>query len=269
MNKNYLIGSILIGLILLIPISLVLAQPGKERIPAETSGGDTVIVPPHAVEIAEGIFSLGQAKDIDGKVVEGFMIIDKKKGYAKPPWAGGGGGTTPCFSVFATGARWKTTENYTTEAGVDIVVTETSLNTWDSEVSFDIFGARNVSGITDGADDVSPDGKNEVMLENLGPTDTIAYTLVWGTFYGKPSGRKLVEWDTVFNTAYTFGNYDSGDPTMMDYQNIATHEFGHALGLAHPDDTCTEETMYRFADFNETKKRTLEAGDIAGVNELY
>ncbi len=73
----------------------------------------------------------------------------------------------------------------------------------------------------------------------------------------------------VFNSNYTFGNYDPGDPTMMDYQNIATHEFGHAVGLGHPEDTCTEETMYAFAAFNETKKRTLEAGDIAGVNDLY
>ena len=106
------------------------------------------------------------------------------------------------------------------------------------------------------------------MLENLGPTDTIAYTIVWGIFIGPPQGRELVEWDATFNTAYLFGNFD-GTATLMDYQNIATHEFGHALGLAHPDDTCTEETMYRFADFNETKKRDLNSGDIAGINDLY
>ena len=55
----------------------------------------------------------------------------------------------------------------------------------------------------------------------------------------------------------------------MDYQNIATHEFGHSLGLGHPGDSCTEETMYAYGSSGETKKRTLEAGDIAGVNELY
>ena len=55
----------------------------------------------------------------------------------------------------------------------------------------------------------------------------------------------------------------------MDYQNIATHEFGHALGLRHPDSTCTEETMYAFASEGETKKQTLEAGDVTGINKLY
>jgi|TARA_B100000809_G_scaffold143124_1_gene140671 predicted Zn-dependent protease len=55
----------------------------------------------------------------------------------------------------------------------------------------------------------------------------------------------------------------------MDLQNIATHEFGHASGLGHLDSTCTGETMYASASFDETQKRTLEAGDIAGINDLY
>ena len=55
----------------------------------------------------------------------------------------------------------------------------------------------------------------------------------------------------------------------MDFENIATHELGHAMGMAHPADSCTEETMYRFASSGETKKRTLNAGDIAGIKGLY
>jgi len=33
----------------------------------------------------------------------------------------------------------------------------------------------------------------------------------------------------------------------MDLLNIFVHEAGHALGLGHPGDTCTEETMYAYA----------------------
>ncbi len=51
----------------------------------------------------------------------------------------------------------------------------------------------------------------------------------------------------------------------MDFQNIVTHE----SGMGHPSDDCTEETMYRFASLGETKKRTLNAGDIAGIKKLY
>ena len=105
------------------------------------------------------------------------------------------------------------------------------------------------------------------MFENLGDDGPIAFAIVWGIFSGPPQGRKLVEWDAVFNSDYDWSL--SGEANKMDYQNIATHEFGHALGLGHPESTCTEETMYAFASFGETKKRTLELGDIAGVNELY
>jgi hypothetical protein len=33
--------------------------------------------------------------------------------------------------------------------------------------------------------------------------------------------------------------------------------------------TCTQETMYKYADYGETKKRDLNAGDIAGITEIY
>jgi hypothetical protein len=61
----------------------------------------------------------------------------------------------------------------------------------------------------------------------------------------------------------------TGSAGAMDLQNIATHENGHAAGMGHPGDSCTEETMYRFAGFGETKKRDLNYGDIAGVQALY
>jgi hypothetical protein len=227
-----------------------------------------VVIPPRAIEVAPNIFHLGTATDVDGRIVEGFLFIDKRRENAKPPWAGGGNGGGKCFAFLAKGARWRTTEQYVTGDGIDPTLTETSLTTWDQEVSFDIFGTRDTTGTTDGADSESPDGKNEVEFANLGETSTIAYTVVWGIFYGPPFQRELVEWDAVFNTAYPFGDADS-DPTVMDYQNIATHEFGHAAGLGHPDDSCTEETMYRYADYGETKKRDLNTGDIAGINELY
>ena len=274
---NYKIAlSIFAVSIILVASVFVLAQP-LERVVAETKAGNIVFVPAYAVKLAPGIFSLGSNTDIDGTVVEGFMFIDDRKANShKPSHNPGekgdksGRDSSTCYSLFAKGAKWKTTEPYITsnEAGneINLALTETSLNTWDSEVSFNIFGTG-VSGVTDGADDVAPDGKNEVMFEDLGTTNTIAYTIVWGVFGGPPQGRKLVEWDAVFNSDYDWS--ETGEANKMDYQNIATHEFGHALGLGHPDSTCTEETMYAFASFGETKKQTLEAGDITGVNKLY
>ncbi len=260
--KKYLI----LGLLIVFSAVLVLAAKPE----VNPSGGHaTAFIPAHAVKVAPGVFSLGEARDIDGRVVEGFLFVDNRRENAKPPWAGQGkGGGEKCFAFLAKGSRWKTTEQYITGTGIDPTLTETSLSTWDTEVLFDVFGTRDATGTTDGADSESPDDKNEVEFANLGATSTIAYTIVWGIFSGPPFARELVEWDVVFNTAYPFGDADV-DQSVMDYQNIATHEFGHSLGLGHPEDTCTEETMYRFADFGETKKRTLETGDIKGIQELY
>ncbi len=272
--KKILLGILITTVVAVLTVGLALAaKPNTTLIPATNDRANVpVIIPAHAVEVADGVFSLGTARDVDGRIVEGFLFIDNRRGNAKPPWAGGGkngdkGGNSKCYEFLAKGARWKTVEKYLTGSGIDPTLTETSLNAWDTVVSFDVFGIRDTTGTTDGADTESPDGKNEVEFASLGATNTIAYTIVWGIFYGPPRQRELVEWDVVFNSDYAWSL--SGEAGKMDYQNIATHEFGHALGLGHPEDTCAEETMYRYAEFGETKKRTLEAGDVKGIQELY
>ena len=56
----------------------------------------------------------------------------------------------------------------------------------------------------------------------------------------------------------------------MDLQNIATHEFGHGLGLGdiYIDD-CSEFTMYGYSYNGDTDNRSLEDPDITGLWELY
>lgn len=271
MNKKVL--SLFVFSIFLVASVFVLAKPDTGLNASTNNMADVLtFIPAHAVQVTDNVFSLGSSVDVDGRVVEGFLFIDNRKGFThKPNHNPGergdkGGGENTCFSLFAKGASWKTTEPYVTGSGVNLALTETSLDSWDSEVLFNVFGTG-TSGATDGADNVLPDGKNEVMFENLGATNTIAYTIVWGRFSGPPFARELVEWDAVFNSNYDWS--ETGEANKMDYQNIATHEFGHSLGLGHPESTCTEETMYAFASSGETKKQTLEAGDIAGVNELY
>ncbi|MFC1685609.1 matrixin family metalloprotease [Nanoarchaeota archaeon] len=268
---------------LLISVALVAAKP--EFVSGTNPAGKPVYLPEHAVEVSEGVFSLGSAIDSQGRLVEGFLFEAKpgtqcgngvceagENSKKCPQDCNNDGGEIPtsdtssCYAFMAKGAKWKATEDYVIASNVDATLTQASLDAWDNEVAFDIFGSGS-TGYVDGADDVSPDGINEVMFGDLGQTNTIAYTIVWGVFGGPPQRRELIEWDAVFNSAYPWSL--SGEAGMMDYQNIATHEFGHSLGLDHPSDSCTEETMYAYADYGETKKQTLEAGDISGVNKLY
>lgn len=235
----------------------------------------SVIVSSQAIDHSKAIVPLGSAFDVNGEAVEGYAIIHYKKGFGKPPWAGGGkdkGGdpAASCYSFLANGAKWKNTEPYVVASDVDAAAVARDLEAWDSQVSFNIFGNQDTVSVVDGADTSSPDGMNEVMWGDVSTDGAIAVAIVWGVFSGKPSWRYLAEWDVVFdNVDYAWGDADL-DPTVMDFENIATHEFGHAVGLADLYESgCSEQTMYGYADYGETAKRTLEVGDINGVTELY
>ena len=131
-KKGILFGVFLLGLILAISV-VVVAKPNTDNL--------RDIVPAHAVQISEGVFSLGEATDpVSGKLVQGFMFIhnnDNRKAHAKPDGTPGGGKkgggdkttSSTCDSLFAKGAKWKTTEPYTTSAEEDLALTETSSNT--------------------------------------------------------------------------------------------------------------------------------------------
>jgi len=254
----------------------------------DTPGTIRDLVLPAAAEHAH-VISLGEAIDPQsGKIVEGIAILHPAKGFAKPdgtPGNGNGKGgndggddtESSCYAFLGNGAAWKNTEEYIVDpknnAGLSEAVilslVADGLDTWDQEVAFDIFGVEG-AGVVDGADSSAPDGKNEVLFGDISSNGTIGVTTVWGVFKGKPSNRELVEWDMVLDDAdYSWTAQASSTPGNMDFSNIFVHEAGHALGLGHPADSCAEESMYRFAGEGEDKKRTLEAGDIAGVNNLY
>jgi hypothetical protein len=53
----------------------------------------------------------------------------------------------------------------------------------------------------------------------------------------------------------------------VDLENVATHEAGHFVGLAHSD--VQGSTMWCSAEPTETENRSLSADDIAGVCAIY
>lgn len=237
-------------------------------------------IPEAAVEIEPNVFALGTARDTDGLLVEGFAFVHKKDEKGRSGNGNGAkGSSSTCYAFLASGAKWKSVEPYlfnpsnaddfneaTAAAELAASITE-----WEKNVSPDIVGAGTVTFDALSAESLSPDGLNEVFFAELDDPNTIAVTITWGFYGGRPQNRRLVEWDMVFNDPdYAWGDVaTSGNTSLMDFQNIATHELGHAIGMGHPSDSCAEETMYRFASNGETKKRSLNAGDIAGIKKLY
>lgn len=116
----------------------------------------------------------------------------------------------------------------------------------------------------------SNDNQNTLMFSAL-PAGIVAMTYVWAD-----NGR-LIDVDTVFNKKYTWsytgynGSNDcGGQKTSFDLRNIATHEFGHWVGLGDLyDQRAKDLTMYGFTVRGELKKDTLGLGDITGVRALW
>ena len=66
--------------------------------------------------------------------------------------------------------------------------------------------------------------------------DTVAVTTSW------VRGSVRVESDVIFNSAFDWNSYrgpltrTSGGKTLYDIRRVGGHEFGHVLGLGHPDE---------------------------------
>ncbi|MEM5874456.1 MAG: matrixin family metalloprotease [Candidatus Aenigmatarchaeota archaeon] len=139
----------------------------------------------------------------------------------------------------------------------------TSAETWDTVTSKEL--TSNTYEIDYTASYGVQDYKNSIVFGNYPTENVIAVTTVWYI----PSTKEVVEFDMMFDTDWVWGDA-TFDPTVMDLQNIATHEFGHAFGLGDVySSSCTEVTMYGYSDYGETKKRTLELPDITGLQILY
>ncbi len=192
--------------------------------------------------------------------LERRVFIHYRRGFAKPEGKGKTtkSNTSQCFSLLAKGASWKTVEPYRTTFAVPVGMWEFNNNIFGEEENV---ASEDIEEFTGDLDNI-----NTAQFGPYPNPNVIAVTVVWGVFIGPPSGRRLVEWDMLMNDWFAWGD---GDPNKMDIANIATHELGHAAGLGHPPDECTEETMYAFASAGETKKRSLEDGDRAGILELY
>lgn len=269
--------AILSGVFMLLSPALA---SGPDRVPAhvtKTSHDVNVAIPAHAVEVADGVFDLGNAVDKNGETVRGYAFVHYKDEHAhqKTLVKSDAGTTSSCYAFLAKDARWKATEPYlfdpTNSRNLDTATLHTllatSLNGWDTQVAFSIFGTEG-TGAVDPAAIGTLNGNNEAVFGNIASPGAIAVTYTWGIFSGPLSGRKLVEWDMVFDDT-DFDWSTAGEAGKMDFWNIAAHETGHAAGMGHPSDICVEETMYRYANYGETKKRDLNIGDINGIKALY
>ncbi|OGB73765.1 hypothetical protein A3K24_02970 [candidate division Kazan bacterium RIFCSPHIGHO2_01_FULL_44_14] len=292
MRDKLVMGALLLTLVTMTSTA-VAAPSGSFGWLGQLGSHRTLVLP--ATADHSPVITLGTAVDLTtGQTVDGYAIVHYAKG-------GNGGGKPGSGGGYALmGAKWKTVEpwllnpvntgglpydppggfgNNNSTPGSSFAFWNTSydIDKWEDAADgvmgngsgTDILGDGTETFSTLTADLVAPDGLNEVYFADVSESGAIAVTIVWGIFSGPPQNRQLVEWDQVYDDVdYDWSTF--GEASKMDFENIATHELGHSVGLADlysPADL--EQTMYGYADFGETKKQTLESGDIAGTDKLY
>ena len=180
------------------------------------------------------------------------------------------------YKLIGKGVKWKVTPvSYVIDPDNPQGLTEefitstvsASAEEWDSHTGTELFNDIYVIDYDATFDWFFRDGRNEIVFGNYPRLGVVAVIHIWGIFHGPPEQREILEFDIMFDIDYDWGDATVLGDAMMDLQNVSTHEFGHGSGLDDVD--AEEETMYKYTEYGETKKRTLYFGDIAGIQELY
>jgi hypothetical protein len=117
----------------------------------------------------------------------------------------------------------------------------------------------------DGINQVSFD--SSIYGESFGD-DVLAVTTRWSI------GTTRVESDIIFNSTKQWDSYrgalrltDDGNDWLYDFQRVALHEFGHSLGLGHPDEAGQRVLSVMNSSISDLDH--LSSDDVLGATSLY
>jgi len=140
-----------------------------------------------------------------------------------------------------------------------VTAIQNSFQTWEDDLGS--YMDYTYNGTTTRIGSPISDGCNVVSRGSLGSGILGVTYLQYNTVT-----NLISEFDIVFSTSFTWSTADTCPSGQYDVQSVGTHEVGHTLYLGHVDDP--NQIMYPYLS-DGTIKRTLGAGDIAGIRYIY
>ncbi len=144
---------------------------------------------------------------------------------------------------------------------------EDALATWNAQI-----GATRFVVVRDSTAAIAKGNR----LNNVHFSPTV-YGEAWGSgvlavaITYSSSGAQAVESDVLFNQNLRWDSYRGATRysggTVYDFRRVAMHEFGHVLGLDHPDQD--GQTVTALMNSRVSNLDTLAPDDISGVQSLY
>jgi hypothetical protein len=94
-------------------------------------------------------------------------------------------------------------------------------------------------------------------------TGVLAVTLI------SPRGPHLIETDVIFNANEAWDSYRGNLNGTEDFHRVALHEFGHVLGLDHPNQASPPQSVIAIMNSTISSADSLKPDDINGAHAIY